>query len=124
MKRPFFLAASVLGFFSIALGAFATHALKNVISASGLVVFELAVRYQMYHALALLGVALVPPANQSRWLTWAGWLWVGGTLIFSVSLYLLAITGWTTLGAITPVGGMLLLAGWLCLIVSAFKGQD
>jgi len=85
-----------------------------------LTVFETGVRYHMYHALAVLIVAaVIGHAGSARLLEIAGWLFVGGVVLFSGSLYALALTGVTTLGAVTPIGGLLFLAGWASLAVFA-----
>ncbi len=100
---------------SVAAGAFGAHALRTRLTAELLAVFETAARYQMYHALGILLVAVA----YGRWgaapLLWAGWSFVAGTVIFSGSLYLLALSGVRWLGAITPVGGVCFLAGWVLL---------
>lgn len=100
---------------SVAAGAFGAHALRSRITADLLTVFETAARYQMYHALGILLVAVA----YGRWgaapLLWAGWSFVAGTVIFSGSLYVLALTGVRWLGAITPIGGVCFLAGWALL---------
>lgn len=104
---------------AVAAGAFGAHALRNRLSADLLAIFETAARYQMYHALALLAAAWMAerwPADQA---VWAGTLFVAGTLLFSGSLYALALTGQRWLGAITPFGGVALLAGWLLLAWAA-----
>ena len=116
MDRTFLLVGSVLGFLGVAIGAFGAHGLKNRLSPEMLAVFEVGVRYQMYHVFALLIVAAaIGPAGQARLLTIAGWSFIAGILIFSGSLYALALTGTTTFGAITPVGGLGFLIGWACL---------
>jgi uncharacterized membrane protein YgdD (TMEM256/DUF423 family) len=100
---------------SVAAGAFAAHALRSRMAADLLTVFETAAHYQMYHAVGILFVAVA----YGRWgaapLLWAGWSFVAGTLLFSGSLYLLAVTGVRWLGAVTPVGGVCFLAGWALL---------
>jgi len=121
MDRIFFALGSLSAFLGVALGAFAAHALKSRLDADLMATFEVGVRYQMYHAFALLAVAWA----QSRWpgevLTAGGWLFVAGTVLFSGSLYVLSLTGTRWLGAITPIGGLALLAGWLCLAWAAWK---
>jgi len=91
-------------------------------SADLLATFEIGVRYQMYHAFALLAVGLAHAKWPGAALTASGWLFVAGTVIFSGSLYVLSATGARWLGAITPFGGLALLAGWLCLAWAAWKG--
>jgi uncharacterized membrane protein YgdD (TMEM256/DUF423 family) len=122
MDRLFFVLGSISGFLGVALGAFGAHALKARLDAELLATFEVGVRYQMYHAFALLAVGWA----QTRWpgavLNTSGWLFVAGTVIFSGSLYVLALSAQRWLGAITPVGGAALLAGWLCLAWAAWKG--
>jgi len=97
---------------AVAAGAFAVHALRARLPADLLAVFETGARYQMYHAIGLILAALA----YGRWgggaLIWAGWFFVAGTVIFSGSLYALAITGVRWLGAVTPVGGVCFLVGW------------
>src|SRR5574341_1099869 len=115
MDRLFFLLASISGGLAVALGAFGAHGLRARLSADLLATFETGVRYHMYHALALLAVAFAI----SRWPSTslpaaAGWLFVAGTLLFSGSLYLLPLTGAKWLGAITPLGGVALIAGCVC----------
>lgn len=115
MERFFFAAGSLLALLAVALGAFAAHALKLRLSQDMLNIFETAVRYQMYHALGLLAVAWAT----SRWpessAPLAGWSFLFGIIVFSGSLYLLALTGARWLGAITPVGGVAFLIGWAIL---------
>ncbi|HEX7052341.1 MAG TPA: DUF423 domain-containing protein [Burkholderiales bacterium] len=120
MDRLFVLAAALSGFVAVALGAFAAHGLKSRLAPEALASFEVGVRYQMYHALALLGVAWVCARWPGGAASAAGWLFVAGTIVFSGSLYLLALTGQRWLGAVTPLGGLALLAGWVCLAVAAW----
>src|SRR5262245_2262347 len=120
MDRTFLLIGGVLGFLGIAFGAFGAHALRPRLSAEMLAVFETAVRYQMYHVFAVLIVAAaIGRIGDARLLAIAGWCFVAGTVLFSGSLYALALTGVGTLGAITPIGGLLFLIGWACLVVFA-----
>jgi uncharacterized membrane protein YgdD (TMEM256/DUF423 family) len=121
MDRTFFALGAASGFLGVALGAFAAHALKSRIGAELLVTFETGVRYQMYHALALLAVGWACTRWPGAALTAGGWLFVAGTLLFSGSLYALSLSGARWLGMITPFGGLAFLAGWLCLAWAAWK---
>ncbi len=123
MDRLFFTLGSVSAFFGVALGAFAAHALKGRVDADLLVIFETGVRYQMYHAFALLAVAWACARWSAVGLKASGWLFVAGTIIFSGSLYALSLSGVRWLGAITPLGGLTLLAGWLCLAWGSWRGS-
>src|SRR5262245_46341391 len=119
MDRTFLLLGAIFGFLAVGLGAFGAHGLRGRISPEMLAVFETGVRYHMYHALALI-LTSVLMARISGWLvTTAGWCFVGGILLFSGSLYALALSGVTIFGAITPLGGLAFLAGWACLAVAA-----
>lgn len=89
--------------------------LKGRLSSDMLNIFEIGVRYQMYHALALLAVAWVYTRWPSALVVGSGWLFIVGTVLFSGSLYLLSVSGIRWLGAITPLGGIAFLGGWLCL---------
>jgi uncharacterized membrane protein YgdD (TMEM256/DUF423 family) len=119
MHRLFFGLGSVSGIIAVAAGAFGAHALRARLSPELLAVFETAARYQMYHALGLLAVAWAVTRWPGALPHWAGWFFVAGTLLFSGSLYALALTGARWLGAITPLGGAAFLAGWVCLALSA-----
>lgn len=103
---------------AVAAGAFGAHALRARLGPDLLAVFETGARYQMYHALALLAVAWAADRWPGRLVRAAGWLFVIGTVLFSGSLYVLALTGVRALGAITPLGGAAFLAGWACLALS------
>lgn len=124
MDRIFFMAGSISAGLAVALGAFGAHALRDRLAPDLQAIFETGVRYHFYHALALLAVAWAVtrwpesglPAN-------AGWLFMAGTLVFSGSLYLLALTDTRWLGAITPLGGLAFIAGWVCLALSAWRGS-
>lgn len=122
MPRLFLSIAAVSAFLAVALGAFGAHGLRERLSPDLLAVFEVGVRYHMYHALALLGVALALERWPSAAITWAGWCFVAGTVVFSGSLYVLAIGGLRWMGAITPLGGLAFLAGWLLLAWGALRG--
>jgi uncharacterized membrane protein YgdD (TMEM256/DUF423 family) len=119
MSRIFLGLGAISGFVAVAAGAFGAHALRDRLTTEYLAVFETAARYQMYHALALLAVALLLSLRPLGTLQWAGWLFVVGTTLFSGSLYALALTGTRWLGAITPLGGIAFLGGWICLALSA-----
>ncbi len=123
MDRTFFVLAALFGGLGVALGAFGAHALRDRVAADLLSTFETGVRYQVYHALALIGVVVAATRwPQSALPTAAGWLFVAGILIFSGSLYALVFSGQRWLGAITPLGGVAFLAGWLCLLLVAWRG--
>jgi uncharacterized membrane protein YgdD (TMEM256/DUF423 family) len=121
MLSIFFSLGAIFGGLGVALGAFGAHALASRVSSERLDTFETGVRYQLVHALALLATALAGSAfPNSPWLLYAGWLFVAGTVLFSFSLYLLVLSGKRWLGAITPFGGLAMIAGWVCLFLSAF----
>ena len=120
MERLFFMLASIFGGLGVAIGAFGAHALESRVSADLLETFETGVRYHFYHALAL--VAVVVAINrwpESTLPVIAGWCFVAGIIIFSGSLYTLSLTGIRILGAITPIGGVAFIAGWVCLVLAA-----
>jgi uncharacterized membrane protein YgdD (TMEM256/DUF423 family) len=118
MSRPFFFLGAASGFIAVAAGAFGAHSLRDRLTPEYVSVFETGARYQMYHALALLAVAWVVERGAGTSAQWAGWLFVIGTLLFSGSLYGLALTSIRWMGAITPLGGVAFLAGWICLALS------
>src|SRR5215510_14929520 len=120
MDRTFLFVGAILGFVGVALGAFGAHGLRSRLSPEMLAVFETAVRYQMYHTFAILTVAAaIGHLGTARVLVIAGWCFFAGVVLFSGSLYALTLTGVGTLGAITPLGGVLLLIGWALLIFFA-----
>lgn len=121
MQRTFMLAGALAGFVGVALGAFGAHGLRGRLSPDMLAVFETGVRYQMYHALALMLTSALSTGGaivHGRAAAAAGWLFVAGIVLFSGSLYALAITGISILGAITPLGGVAFLLGWACLAIA------
>lgn len=124
MDRTFFFWGAVVSGLAVVFGAFGAHAVKGMIPADQLDTYETAARYQMYHGLGLLAVAWAA----SRWpgsalVRWAGWLMLAGTAIFSGSLYLLSVTGIKILGAITPIGGVGMIAGWALLAWNAIRSK-
>ena len=122
MARTFIVIAALSGFLSVGLGAFGAHALKNRLDEYSLGVFETAVQYQFYHTLALLAVGLLTLWHpQSGLLRSSGFAFIVGMLVFSGSLYLLSFTGARWLGAITPIGGVSFLVGWVCLMIGSWR---
>lgn len=119
VDRTFLLVGAVAAFIGVGFGAFGAHGLRGRLPPEMIAVFETGVRYQMYHALAILIAALAVPHVAGRLVRVAGWLFAAGIVLFSGSLYALALSGVSTLGAITPLGGLAFLAGWACLIVAA-----
>lgn len=125
MNNPFLVLASINGFLAVSLGAFAAHGLKNALSEDLLNIFQTGVQYHMYHTLALLAVGVLSlyfPTQTG--LRIAGFLFLAGIIIFSGSLYVLALTGIRWLGAITPLGGIAFLAGWALLGWSMMRTQS
>lgn len=123
-QRASLLAGSSLGLIGVALGAFGAHALKGMLTASGrLDTYELAVRYEFYHAFALLAVGILQHYLPSKYLKTSALLFLGGTLLFSGSLYVLCLSGWTGIAMITPFGGVLLIFGWLFLAIAVVNGK-
>jgi uncharacterized membrane protein YgdD (TMEM256/DUF423 family) len=120
MANTFLLIGSLVGFLGVAAGAFGAHGLRSRLSPDMLAVFETAVRYQMYHVFALLiTAAVMARVGDARLLAIAGWSFITGVVLFSGSLYALALTGISALGAITPLGGLAFLVGWACLAIFA-----
>jgi uncharacterized membrane protein YgdD (TMEM256/DUF423 family) len=122
MERTFFIIASLLGGLSVALGAFGAHALRGRIEESLLANYQTGVSYMFYHALALFAAAwAVSKWPASNLPVWAGWLFVVGVVVFSGSLFVMAFTGLRWLGAITPIGGVAFIVGWLLLAFVAWR---
>lgn len=124
MSQTFLAASGILGFLGVAFGAFAAHGLKNKLSAEMLTIFETGARYHLLHACVLLGIAILARHMDTIAIRVAGYAMVIGILIFSGSLYALAITGIRGLGAITPIGGLAFLVGWGAVAWAAFSGQS
>lgn len=121
MARSFLFLGSVSGFLSVALGAFAAHGLKARLSEYHLQVFRTGVEYQFFHAFALLAVGGLLARGVHPWLRASGMAFVAGTVVFSGSLYLLALTKVSRWGAVTPIGGLGFLAGWALLAAAVLK---
>lgn len=123
--RNTLLTGSVLGLLGVALGAFGAHALKPMLTETGRMdTFELAVRYQFYHALALLFSGLLEHTFNSRFIRYAAYLFLIGVILFSGSLYLLCFTHVTAFAMLTPFGGVALITGWAFLFVGIYKNYQ
>jgi len=126
MHKGFLQTAALLGAISVALGAFAAHTLKDRISDYALGIFETAVKYQFYHVFALLITAIIYQYGKRNLLRWSGILFIMGIVLFSGSLYALTaikaavLPGYSWVGAITPLGGLCFIAGWILMFVSVF----
>jgi len=118
VDRTFLTVGALAGFLGVALGAFGAHGLRSRLAPEMLAVFETGVRYQMYHACAILIVALAAARLDGWLIRAAGWSFVVGIVLFSGSLYVLALSRITIFGAVTPLGGVAFLAGWACLIAA------
>ncbi len=123
MQQIFFSLGAGFALLSVAIGAFAAHALKTKLSTEMLAIFEIGARYQMYHALGLIAIAWAFSQWNSQLVLAAGWLFVAGIAIFSGSLYALSLTGIRQLGAITPIGGLAFIIGWFLLVLAALRSQ-
>lgn len=124
MSRSFVALAAILAFIGVGIGAFGAHALAATLTANGRAdTFETGVQYHLIHALAIFGVAWAVEEWPGRLTRAAGWLFAVGIIVFSGSLYLLAITNTGILGAITPLGGLAFLAGWACLGLAAWRAK-
>jgi uncharacterized membrane protein YgdD (TMEM256/DUF423 family) len=121
MSTGWFATGALLAGAAVGLGAFGAHGLRDRLEPAMLAVFETGVRYHMYHALALLAVAWASERFPGGWTQAAGWLFLAGIVVFGGSLYVLAVSGVRWLGAITPIGGVCFLLGWIALAVSALR---
>ena len=120
MKSVFLSLGALSALIGVGMGAFGAHGLKTVISPEMLAVYQTGVTYQMWHALGLVGVALIrQQVPDSKLLRWAGWLMFAGIVLFSGSLYALALLNHTWLGMITPFGGVCFIAAWLLITLFA-----
>ena len=121
--RNTILTGAIFGFLAVAVGAFGAHALRGILEANGRIeTFELATRYQFYHALALLAVAIL--SDKYPRVLYSGWFFLAGMVLFSGSLYILSLSGVTYWGAVTPLGGISFLAGWMTLGWAAWKQKE
>lgn len=127
MNKNFLSIAAVLGALSVALGAFAAHKLKEIFPADAQSIFETGVRYQFYHVFAIFLVAILAEKFKGRWISWSGYCFIAGIVLFSGSLYALAAmkakdaVGLEGIGIITPIGGLFFIAGWLLLFFGVSK---
>lgn len=127
MSKRFIQYAAILGALSVALGAFGAHALKQIVEADAVATFETGVRYQFYHTFALLAIGILYRRMPGKVMEWAGIFFISGIVLFSGSLYLLTYlnatetVGLKGVGAITPLGGLCFIAGWICLLIQSLK---
>jgi len=129
MQKPFFIWASIFALLAVALGALGAHALQEVLSAKSLASFETAVRYQFYHAIALFITSFAYAQRPEPLFKWAGRVFIAGVFCFSGSIYLLSTRelsgiGWPWLGPITPLGGLLFIAGWALLGTGVLRDKN
>lgn len=129
MHKVFLKTATLIGALCVVLGAFAAHSLKQHVSDYAVNIFETAVRYQFYHAFALLASAILYKEFPNKFIRWSGKLFIVGIILFCGSLYALTfikaavLPGYGWIGAITPVGGLCFIAGWLCLFIGIGRKQ-
>lgn len=129
MHKGFLKTAAILGFVSVAFGAFAAHALKESISHDAVSIFETGVRYQFYHVFALLAAGILYKEFPNRFVKWSGKFFIAGIILFSGSLYFLTYSkgavmpGYNWIGAITPIGGLSFILGWMFLLIGLFKNK-
>lgn len=126
MRKTFLRIGSLMAMGAVILGAFGSHGLKSVVTPERLAIFEIGVRYQFYHALGLLAIGIMLYFGKKKLLTYAGYLLTFGIFFFSGSLYLLSFQDhlqlpMSILGPVTPIGGTLFIAGWLCIFISTFQ---
>ncbi|KZR57639.1 DUF423 domain-containing protein [Pseudobacillus badius] len=120
--KLFIIIGAINAFLSVALGAFGAHGLEGKVEPKYLEIWKTGVQYQMFHAMGMIAVGiLMGQVQASSMLNWSGWMMLIGTVIFSGSLYALTLSGVKVLGAITPIGGVAFLVGWVLLIVAAMK---
>ncbi|MBL7971347.1 MAG: DUF423 domain-containing protein [Prolixibacteraceae bacterium] len=118
------IAGAIFMTLAVLLGAFGAHALKKILSADMLAIYQTAVQYQFYHALGLLAVGIIGLHYPSKWVRLSGIFLTAGIVIFSGSLYVLALSEIKTIGAITPIGGTAFIIGWILLAVGIWKAKN
>jgi uncharacterized membrane protein YgdD (TMEM256/DUF423 family) len=124
MQSVFLFFGALSALIGVGMGAFGAHGLKNILSPELLAVYQTGVNYQMWHALGLIGIALMRQQfSESKLLIWSGWLMLFGILLFSGSLYLLAILNLKWLGMLTPIGGVSFIVAWVLIAIFASKKQ-
>ena len=125
MAKIFLILGGSFAGLAVAIGAFGAHALKSVLEVTNrMETFETAVKYQFYHALALILLGLLMQKFDHRMFTWAGYGYIAGIILFSGSLYVLSLSGVTKWGAVTPLGGIAFLIGWITLIIGIIKSVN
>lgn len=129
MRKNFLRTGAIMMALGVIFGAFGAHVLKDIVASDRLDIFETAVRYQMYHGLGLLLLGTLLYFRRTPLMRFVGWLFAGGTLLFSGSLYLLTFADTVALptqyiGPLTPLGGLLLVAGWVLLTISTFQENE
>lgn len=122
MERLLIVAGALSALAAVAAGAFGAHMLEGRLTSEMIEIFETGARYQMYHALALVGVGLAAARWEGSLWAWAGLLFLVGTVVFSGSLYALALSGVRWLGAVTPIGGVAFMAGWVLVAIAGVRG--
>ena len=124
MHKIFLLSSAVLGALGVMIGAFGAHALSKLLEETGrTATFETAVKYQMYHTLALLATGLLMDRYSNKWFDYAGWGFIAGIIIFSGSLYILCLSNVGKWGAVTPIGGLAFIAAWIFLFLGIWKSM-
>ena len=125
MRQKFIMIAAALGFFGVALGAFGAHALESTLEANGRTdTFHTATQYHLIHTIALLCVAWLVEQYPSKAIEWAGYLFIGGVIFFSGSLYVLSIFDVEIMGAVAPIGGTAFLGGWFCVGLTVWRSNS
>lgn len=121
MYKFFLICASLLGVTAVILGAFGAHALHNIVTENKIEIFKTGVTYQFYHVFALLALAWLQYQKTNKIFKWAGIFYIMGIILFSGSLYTLTFINLQELGIITPIGGIFLIAGWLCMLIGILQ---